>query len=91
MNDYKIARMDLAKVKRKIAKFPGRIKEAQHIPPPEFEKDILKTIRGQTIWLILTYGADILSYVSPFAGKAWKHFIKWKFNWKSKDLPFGLE
>ena len=90
MNDYKIARIDLAKVKRKIVKFPNSLKEAQHIPPPEFEKSILTTIRGHTVWLILTYGADLLSYVSPFAGKAWKRFIKWRFNWESKDIPINL-
>ncbi len=90
MPEYEIARFDLENVKRQIAKFPSHITEEEQIPPPNFQVDILKTIRGHAVWLILTYGADLLSYVSPFAGKAWKHFIKWRFNWQSKDVPIDL-
>jgi len=91
MPEYEIAKLDLEKVKRKIAKFPNHITEVEQIPPPEFQTNILKTIRGHAVWLILTYGADLLSYASPFAGKVWKKFIKWRFNWEAKDLPFDLD
>ena len=90
MSEYEIAKVDLENVKRKIAKFPSRTPtEVEGVPPLEFENNIVKTVKGHAVWLILTYGADLLSYVSPIAGKAWKHFIKWRFHWESKDLPFG--
>ena len=90
MSEYEIAKVDLESVKRKIAKFPSRTPtEVEKVPEPDWERSFVDVVKGQAVWLVLTYGADLLSYVSPVAGKAWKHFIKWRFNWTSKDLPFG--
>jgi len=90
-DEYVLAKLDLEKVKRKIAKFPSRIPtEVEKVPPPDWQDSMLKKLKGHAVWLVLTYGADLLSYVSPFAGKAWKQFIKWRFNWESKDIPFEL-
>ena len=90
MPDYEIAKVDLEGVKRKIAKFPSRTPtEVEKVPEPDWQNSTLKLIKGHAVWLILTYGADLLSYVSPLASKAWKAFIKWRFNWESKELPFG--
>ena len=89
MSEYEIVRIDLEKVKRKIAKFPSRTPtKVESIPVPQSQENILRMVKGHAVWLVLTYGADLLSYVSPFASKAWKRFVKWRFNWESKDLPF---
>jgi hypothetical protein len=91
MPDYQeeIVKVNLDQVKRKIAKLPSRIPtDVEKVPPPDWDRKLVDVIKGHAVWLILTYGAELLSYVSPFAGKAWKKFIKWRFNWESKDLPF---
>jgi hypothetical protein len=91
MPKYEIAKFDLENIKRQVAKFPSRTPtDVEKIPAPNVERDLLRRIRGHAIWLILTYGADLIGYVSPFAAKVWKKFIKWRFNWTSKDLPFDL-
>ena len=88
---YDIAPIDLDKVERLTVKLPSNIpKQLAKIPTVEQEKKLLSYIKGNAIWLILTYGAGILSFVSPVAAKALRGFIKWRFNWTQKDLPFEI-
>ena len=89
---YEIAKIDLDKIERLKAELPSNIpQEIAKIPTEKEERDILRLIKGNAIWLILTYGAGILSHVSPILGKGLKAVIKWRFkNWEQKDLPFDL-
>ena len=88
---YEMAKVNLEGVKRKVAKFPSIIPlEVEKIPTAEVEIELLSKIKGHAIWLILTYGAGLVSLVSPIAGKALKALFKWRFNWTQKDLPFEL-
>lgn len=77
------------KVKEQVIKnaFIIPLAEAQRIPTAKEERDIVKYLAYNGLVLILDYGGDLISLVSPFAAKAWKAFIKWKFNWTPKELP----
>ena len=61
MNEYEIAKFDLEKIVRKSANIPSHIpKEVALLPTIEEERDIIKTLKFNGIWLILTYGATVL-------------------------------
>ena len=86
---HRIVEIDLEGVKRKIAKFPSNIPlKLEKIPTPEEESELFSLIKGNAIWLILTYGASLVSLISPAIAKILKALIRWKFNWESKDIPF---
>ena len=88
MSEFELAKIDLEKVKRLTANLPSTIPtEVQRVPTAKEERDILKYLAFNGLVLILDYGGDLISLVSPFAAKAWKAFIKWKFNWTPKELP----
>ena len=89
MNEYKIAELDLEKVKRKIAKLPkshSDIVEEQELPAIEQRDDIVKLIKYNGLVLILDYGEYLLSLIHPWLGKSFGWSIKKLFNWRSKGL-----
>ena len=75
-------------INRIFAKLPSHIHKEQKIPTVEQQKDIKKFLLYNGLWLVLTYGADLLSLVTPWLGKGFKHLVKWKFkgNWKQKEV-----
>jgi hypothetical protein len=92
MSEYEIAKFDLENVKRLTAKFPSNIPtEVQRIPTVEEEDKWLKLTLYNALYYVLTYGGDLLTLVSPWAGKAWNALIKWKFNWTPQTIPFDLK
>ena len=89
MSEYKIAQLDLEKVKRKIAKLPkshSDIVEQQQIPTIEERRDFFKLIKYNGLVLVLDYGEYLLSLVHPWLGKSFGWSIKKLFNWKSKGM-----
>ncbi len=74
-------------IKRLIKKHPA-LEDEQFIPTPEEEKDIKKFLLYNGLWLVLTYGADLLSLVTPWLGKGFGYLVKYKFkgNWKQKEV-----
>ena len=88
---YTMAEIDIEGVERLLAKLPSTIPgKLKKIPTVEQKDELLSKIKGNAVWLILTYGAGLVSLVSPIAGKALKALFKWRFHWESKDLPFKL-
>ena len=88
---YEIAKVELDEIKRLTAKLPSNIPQSvAKIPTAKAEKTLLQLIKGNSVWLILTYGASLVSLVHPLAGKGLKAFFKWRFNWEQRDLPFDL-
>ena len=87
-DEYKIAPIDLNRYKRLVANLPSHIKEEQRIPTYKEKDRIINLIKYNAIWLILTYGADLISYVSPLFGKAFKALVSWKFEggWEQKEI-----
>jgi len=85
---YEIAKFDLEKIVRKSANIPSHIpKEIKYLPTVEEERDIIKTLKFNGIWLVLTYGATVLDWVWKPGGWALRQIIKWKFpTWEQKDL-----
>ena len=69
-------------------KHPDRYVEAQKITTVEQQKGIEKILLYNGIWLVLTYGADLLSMAVPWLGKGFGALVKWKFkgNWKQKQV-----
>ncbi len=74
-------------IKKSHNKHPA-LKEQKHIPTVEQEKDIKKFLLYNGLWLVLTYGADLLSLVTPWLGKGFGCLVKYKFkgNWKQKEV-----
>ena len=74
-------------IKKTHNKHPA-LKEQKHIPTPKEEKDIKKFLLYNGLWLVLTYGADLLSLVTPWLGKGFGYLVKYKFkgNWKQKEV-----
>ena len=88
---YEIAEVDLDRIKRLTAKLPSNIPQSvAKIPTESAEKSILQLIKGNSVWLILTYGASLVGMVHPLAGKALKALFRLRFNWEQKDLPFEI-
>ena len=88
-DDYKIAELDLEKVKQKIAKLPkshSDIVEQQKLPAIEQRNDIVQLIKYNGLVLILDYGEYLLSLIHPWLGKSFGWSIKKLFNWRSKGL-----
>lgn len=88
MTEYKIAEINLNKFDRMKVKHPNRIKKAQRIPTVEEEKKLGEFIAYNGLWLILTYGADLLGMISPWVGKGFSTLVDLKFkgNWKQKQV-----
>ena len=90
--EYQLAQFDLENIKRMTAKFPSHIPtNIQKIPTEEERKDWIKFLAYNGLWLILTYGADLINMVSPVGAKLFKALVKWKFEWNQKEVPFDIE
>ena len=91
MSEFEMAKIDLEAVKRKTANLPSNIPtELQRIPTEEQKRDIIKYLAFNGLVLILDFGGDLISLVSPKAGKAWNAFIKWRFDWKPKSVDLSF-
>ena len=90
MNDFatEIAKIDLEKIVRKSANIPSHIpKEVALLPTIEEEKDIIKMLKFNGIWLLLTYGATILDWIWKPGGWALRQLIKLRYpTWEQKEL-----
>jgi hypothetical protein len=71
-----------------MKKHPNPFVEQQKIPTAEEELNIVKFLAFNGIWLILTFGADLLSKISPFIGLGFEALIKlrYKGKWEQKRL-----
>ncbi|KKL52205.1 hypothetical protein LCGC14_2287770 [marine sediment metagenome] len=76
-------------IKRIHRKHPA-FKESQHIPTVEQQVDIAKFVTYNGLWLVLTYGADLLSLVSPWLGKGFKWIVKRRFKGKWDQKEIGI-
>jgi len=85
---YEIAKINLDNIVRKSANIPSHIpKEVALLPTPEEERDILKMIKFNGIWLILTYGAAVMDWIWKPGGWVLGQLIKLKFpTWEQKNL-----
>lgn len=74
-------------IERRILKHPA-LEDEQLIPSAERKKDIKKFLLYNGLWLVLTYGADLLSLVTPWLGKGFGYLVKFKFkgNWEQKQI-----
>ena len=83
-------RVDPKAVKRLESNIPSRIKEEQFIPTDKEKSNIEKYLLYHGLWLVLTYGADLLSMVVPWLGKAFGQLVRWKFKGKWEQKQIGL-
>lgn len=83
-------KVDPEKIERLVAKFPDRIHEEQLIPTEKQKVDIQKFLLYNGLWIVLTYGADLISMVLPWLGKGVGQLIKWKFNGQWEQKKIGL-
>jgi hypothetical protein len=88
MSEYEIADLDLNKFDRMKVKHPNRIKEVQRIPTHDEGIKLGELIAYNGLWLILTYGADLLSMINPWLGKGFSGLVSLRFkgNWKQKQV-----
>jgi len=86
--EYKIAELDLDKIVRKSANIPSHIpKEVALLPTIKEERDIIKMLKFNGIWLVLTYAASIVDWVWKPGGWAIRNLIKLRYpKWKQKEL-----
>ena len=76
-------------IKKIHDKHPER-KEARGVPSVEQQVDIAKLVAYNGLWLILTYGADLLSLWVPFIGKGFRQLVKWRFKGKWDQKEVGI-
>jgi len=74
------------------AKLPSNIPDyVKKIPTQPAEKMWLKLTAYNALYYALIYGGDLISLVSPLAGKAWNQFVKWRFGYDTKQIPIDLK
>ena len=66
------------------------LEDEQLIPTVAQEKDIKKFLLYNGLWLVLTYGADLLSLVTPWLGKGFRYLVKFKFRGKWEQKQIGI-
>lgn len=76
-------------VERRVMKHPV-LEDEQLIPTVAQEKDIKKFLLYNGLWLVLTYGADLLSLVTPWLGKGFRYLVKFKFRGKWEQKQIGI-
>ena len=90
MGDWatEIAKINLDKIVRKSANIPSHIPKEIKLPPTVEEKrDIIKTLKFNGIWLLLTYGAGVLDWIWKPGGWALRQLIKLRYpTWEQKEL-----
>lgn len=76
-------------IERRVLIHPA-LEDAQHIPSVEKQTDIKKFLLYNGLWLVLTYGADLLSLVTPWLGKGFGYLVKFKFKGKWDQKQIGI-
>jgi len=71
---------------------PSPFVEAQKVPTKKQEASIAKLLYYNSLWLSLTYGADLVGMYLPWLGKGIRQLIKLRFKgkWEQKELGIDL-
>ncbi len=67
----------------------SKLIKAQEIPHEVIKKDFGELLAYNGLWLILTYGSDLLSMINPWIGKAFGQLIKFRYRGKWEQKTIG--